>query len=386
MNKFNKILIIGAGITGITLAERFASKGNKVLIIDKRNHIGGNCYDCKNKDGVLIHKYGPHIFHTNDKEVWQYLSKFTDWIPYEHRVLGFIDGKFVPIPFNLISLHQLLPDKADFLEKKLIKTFGYNNKIPILELKKTKDEDFKFLANFVYKKVFLGYNLKQWGKRPEQLDSQVSNRVPVIISYDDRYFQDRHQGIPKWGYTKMFENMLKNKNIEIKLSTDYKKIKNKENFNAIFYTGPIDEFFDYKYGKLRYRCLNIKFKTLNQKEFQPAAVVNYPDLKYSYTRITEFKKLTQQKSRKTTIGIEKSGERGILAWPLLDAKNKRIFQKYQKEAELLKRRSVYFIGRLAEYKYYNMDEAIKVGLNLFNRIIYEQQATQRKNSSCSRNI
>ena len=369
-NKKNKILIVGAGITGITLAERFASKRSEVLLIEKRNHIGGNCYDYKNRDGILIHKYGPHIFHTNYKEVWDYLSQFTEWIPYQHKVLGFFNGKYAPIPFNLNTLYELLPQQADNLEKKLIKNFGNNKKIPILELKKTKDKDLKFLADFIYEKVFLGYNLKQWGKRPEQLDASVSNRVPIKISNDDRYFQDKYQGIPKNGYTEMFKKMLKNKNIEIRLNTDHKKIKNIKNFDIVFYTGPIDEFFGYKYGKLDYRCLNIRFKTLNKKEFQPAAVVNYPDLKYPYTRITEFKKLTQQKSQKTTIGIEKSGEKGILAWPLLDEKNKKIFQKYQKDVELLKKQSIYFIGRSAEYRYCNMDEAIKGSLDLFNNIIY----------------
>lgn len=359
-NKKNKILIVGAGITGITLAERFASKRSEVLLIEKRNHIGGNCYDYKNRDGILIHKYGPHIFHTNYKEVWDYLSQFTEWIPYQHKVLGFFNGKYAPIPFNLNTLYELLPQQADNLEKKLIKNFGNNKKIPILELKKTKDKDLKFLADFVYEKVFLGYNLKQWGKTPEQIDSLVSARVPIVISKDNRYFQDKYQGIPKNGYTKMFERMLKNKNVTLQLNTDFKEIQDKIKCDVIFYTGPIDDFFDYKYGKLDYRCLNIKFKTLNQKEFQPAAVVNYPDLKHPYTRITEFKKLTHQKHKKTAIGIEKSGEKGILAWPLLDKKNKNLFQKYLKEAEKLKKQNIYFVGRLAEYKYYNMDEIVKI--------------------------
>jgi len=367
-NKKNKILIVGAGITGITLAERFASKRSEVLLIEKRNHIGGNCYDYKNRDGILIHKYGPHIFHTNYKEVWDYLSQFTEWIPYQHKVLGFFNGKYAPIPFNLNTLYELLPQQADNLEKKLIKNFGNNKKIPILELKKTKDKDLKFLADFVYEKVFLGYNLKQWGKTPEQIDSLVSARVPIVISKDNRYFQDKYQGIPKNGYTKMFERMLKNKNVTLQLNTDFKEIQDKIKCDVIFYTGPIDDFFDYKYGKLDYRCLNIKFKTLNQKEFQPAAVVNYPDLKHPYTRITEFKKLTHQKHKKTAIGIEKSGEKGILAWPLLDKKNKNLFQKYLKEAEKLKKQNIYFVGRLAEYKYYNMDEAVKSALGISNKI------------------
>jgi len=360
-----KILIVGAGLTGITLAERFASSGNKILIVEKRNHIGGNCYDFKNKDGILIHKYGPHIFHTNYKEVWDYSSQFTQWIPYQHKVLGFVDGKLVPIPFNLNTLYELLPKQAENLEKKLIERFGYGKRIPILSLKKTKDKDLKFLADFIYRKIYLNYTQKNWGKKPEEIDFSITARVPILINRDDRYFQDRRQGIPKRGYTKMFERMLENKNIELKLNTDYKAIKNKIKYDLLFYTGPIDEFFNYKYGKLEYRCLKIKFKTLKKKEYQPAAVVNYPDLKYKFTRITEFKKLTQQKSSKTTIGFEYPGRKGFMAWPFLDKKTKKIYKKYWQEAEKLKEKNIYFAGRLAEYKYYDMDDAIKNSLDLF---------------------
>ena len=370
----NSIVIIGSGITGITLAERFVSKGNKILLIEKRNHIGGNCYDFRNKNGILVHKYGPHIFHTNYKEVWDYLSQFTDWIDYQHKVLGFIDEKYVPIPFNLNTLYKLLDQKlAEKLEEKLINKFGYNKKIPILELKITRDKDLKFLADFIYQKIYLNYTKKNWGKKPEEIDFSVTARVPVLINRDDRYFQDKYQGIPKEGYTKMFEKMLNNKNIEIRLKTDYKKVKDKLKYDLMFYTGPIDEFFDFKFGKLNYRCLKIKFKTLNKERYQPAAVVNYPALKYPFTRITEFKKLTQQKHKKTTIGIEYPGREGFMAWPFLDNKNQEIFQKYQQEVKKLKKKNIYFVGRLAEYKYYNMDEAVKRALDLFNKIIYEER-------------
>jgi len=369
--KNKNVLIVGAGITGITLAERFASKRNKVLIIEKRNQIGGNCYDFKNKAGILVHKYGPHIFHTNFKEVWDYLSKFTEWLPYEHKVLGFIDGKFVPIPFNLNSLYKLFSEeKVKKLEDKLIKKYGFNKKIPILELKKTNDKDLKFLANFIYRKIYLNYTQKQWGKKPENIDPRVTARVPIIISRDDRYFQDKYQGIPKEGYTKMFEKMLKNKDIKVILGTDYKKIKNKIKFDIMFYTGPIDEFFNYKFGKLEYLCLKIKFRNLNKENYQPAAVVNYPDLKYPFTRITEFKKLTQQRYKKTSIGIEFPGKEGFMAWSVLDEKNKKIFKKYLQEAKKLKKKNIYFTGRLAKYKYYNMDDVIKNTLDLCNKLVY----------------
>ena len=362
----SKILIIGAGITGITLAERFVSYGKKVLIIEKRNHIGGNCFDYRDENDILIHKYGPHIFHTNHKDVWEYLSKFTEWIDYQHKVLGFIDGKYVPIPFNLNTLYELLPKKlSEKLEKKLVNKFGYDKKIPILELKKNNDSDLKFLADFIYKKVFLHYTEKQWGLKPEEIDFLVTARVPVVISYDNRYFQDKHQGIPEHGYTKMFEEMLKNENIEMKLNINYKHIKKKVKYNKMFYTGPIDEFFNYKFGELGYRYLKTDLKTLNQKSYQPETVINYPDLEHPYTRITEFKKMTQQKHKKTTISKEFIGNKGSMAWPILNRENKGVFQKYWQEAEKLKNKNIYFIGRLAEYKYYDMDDAIKNVLDKF---------------------
>jgi len=364
------ILIIGSGITGITIAERFASKNRKVLIIDKRNHIGGNCYDFKDDDKILIHKYGPHIFHTKHKEVWDYLSKFTDWISYQHKVLGFIDGKFVPIPFNLNTLHELLPLRlAEELEKKLIHRFGYGEDISILKLRKIKDKNLKFLADFIYKKIFLYYSKKQWGILLEKIDFSVSERVPVVISRDDRYFYDKYQGVPKKGYTKMFKKMLQNKNIKIQLNINYKNFKNNFKYNILFYTGPIDEFFNYKFGKLDYRFLEIKFKTFIKKNYQPVAVVNYPGKQHKFTRITEFKKLTQQSNKKTVIGIEYPKNKGFIAWPILDNKNKRIFKKYQKEAEKLKKDNIYFIGRLAEYKYYNMDDAVKNSLDMVKDLI-----------------
>jgi len=365
-------LIVGAGFSGAVLAERIASQSNKkIMVIEKRDHVGGNCYDKKDKNDILVHKYGPHIFHTDCKEVWDYLSRFTEWIPYQHKVLGFIDGRKVTLPFNLNTLHELIPERlVERLERKLINNFGFNNKIPILEFKKIKDEDLKFLADFIYEKIFLHYTEKQWGLKPEEIESSVTARVPVVISYDDRYFHDRYQGIPKLGYTKLFEKMLQNPNIELLLGKDFKNIRRKLKVKKIFYTGAIDSFFNYQYGKLAYRCVDIDFQSKPIENYQPAAVVNYPN-DYDYTRITEFKKFTSNKSQNTTIGVEYPGNKGFMAWPVLNEKNKKIFREYWKEAEKLKSENIYFIGRLAEYKYYDMDDAIANALKIFKCAEYD---------------
>jgi len=360
-------IIIGAGISGIVIAERIANVlKEKVLIIEKRKEIGGNCYDYIDENGIIIHKYGPHIFHTDNKAVWDYLSQFTDWIPYQHKVLGFIDGKYVIIPFNLNTLHELMPVKlAERLEKKLINNFGFCKKVPILELKKTKDKDLKYLADFIYEKIFLHYTEKQWGIKPEEIDSSVTARVPVVVSEDDRYFHDRYQGIPKLGYTKLLEKMLQNKNIEVQLGKNFKDIKGKMKYKKVFYTGAIDEYFEYQFGKLDYRCVKINFQSWTKEGYQAVAVVNYPN-DYDYTRITEFKKFTMNKSKNTTIGIEYPGNNGFMAWPILNKKNKDIYEKYRKAAQRLKNNNIYFLGRLAEYKYYDMDDAVENSLKIFN--------------------
>lgn len=369
MANHKKILIVGSGITGATLAERFSSLGKEVLVVEKRNHTGGNCHDYTDKNGILLQKYGPHIFHTPEKEVWDYLSLFTDWIYYCHRVLGFIDGKFVPVPFNLDTLYDLLsPRLAGCLEEKLISKFGYDKKVLILELKKTKDKELKFLADFIYEKIFLHYTEKQWGIKPEEIDPSVMARVPVVISRDDRYYSDKYQGIPNKGYTKIFEQMLDKENIKVLLNKDFWQVKDKlGKYDLIFYTGPLDEFFDYKFGKLEYRCLKIDFKTLEKESFQPTSVVNYPN-DYDFTRITEFKKFRQEQTKKTVIGIEYPVDKAVPAWPLLSKKSKEIRQRYLREAEKLKKKNIYFVGRLAEFKYYDMDDAVKNALDLCKQL------------------
>lgn len=361
-------IIIGSGFSGSVLAERIANQLNeKVLVIEKRNHIGGNCYDYYNNDGILIHKYGPHIFHTNYKEVWDYLSSFTEWHAYEHSVLAMIDNKKVPVPFNLNSLHMLFKNNiASRLENKLINTYGINVKVPIFKLRESNESDLKVLADYIYERVFLNYNIKQWGMRPEELDSSVTERVPVFISRDNRYFQDQYQGIPKNNYIKIFKRMLGHKNIKILLNTDYKEIINSIKYKKLIYTGPIDYFFYYKHGKLPYRSMKFIFKTKNLEFFQKAAVINYPN-DYDFIRITEYKHLTGQKYSKTTISKEFPEDylegKNVPCYPTPIRENLILYKKYKKET--LKIPDVIFLGRLAEYKYYNMDEVIHKALKIF---------------------
>ena len=365
-------LIVGAGYSGSVVAERIASQLNKkVLIVDKRNHIGGNAYDYYNEHGILIHKYGPHIFHTNAKHVWDYLSNFTRWRQYFHKVLVVIDGKKVPLPFNINSIYKCFPPNlAARLEDKLIERFGYNKKVPILNLMNTTDKDLKFLSDFIYSNVFLNYNIKQWGLKPEELDKSVTARVPIFIGRDDRYFNDKYQGIPAHGYTALFKNILNHKNIFVLLNTDYKEVLDCIKFNKLIYTGPIDYFFDYQFGKLPYRSLRFDFVTVNNEYFQEVAQINYPN-DYDYTRITEFKHLTGQKTNMTTIAYEYPQkyfpDKNDPYYPILNEKNNDLFKKYYKETKKLK--EVIFLGRLADYKYYNMDQVVARALTVFEKKI-----------------
>ncbi|MGO9387443.1 MAG: UDP-galactopyranose mutase [Methanobacterium sp.] len=373
-------IIVGAGLAGCVMAERIANVLNKkVLLIEKRDHVGGNCYDYYDENGILVHKYGPHIFHTDMKHVWEYLSQFTEWFNYQHKVLGCINNKMVPLPFNLNSLHVLFSkDLADDLERKLIDEFGWNAKIPIMELNKVKDKDLKFLADFIYEKVFLNYTKKQWGMKPEDLDPLVTGRVPILTSKDDNYFNDKYQGLPKFGYNKMFQNMLSNRKINVRLGIDYKEIINidyNENGLMLFgedfqgeliYTGRIDEFFNYYLGELPYRSLNFVFENLNQNHYQNVGVVNYPN-EHEFTRITEFKHLTGQISDSTTITKEYPreliSENCIPYYPIPKKEGSEIYQKYKMRS--IKFNNLILVGRLAEYKYYDMDQVVVKTLEIF---------------------
>lgn len=366
------IVIVGAGITACVLAEQLAKQGRSILIIEQRNHIGGNCYDFRNDNNLLIHKYGPHIFHTNKEEVWQYLSNFTDWEPYTHRVLADVEGKLVPIPFNLNSLRECFPTSlANQLETKLLERFGYGKKVSILDLRKEVDEDLQFLSNYIYEKVFVGYTTKQWDVSPTDLDPSVTGRVPVFISRDNRYFQDKYQSLPRLGYTEMFKNMLDHKNIHILLATNYFDIHQQLQYEKMIFTGKIDTFFDCKFGALPYRDLRFEFIDYNLEHFQEVAQVNYP-CNHDYTRITDFSRFyNRTKHFGTSIAKEFSCEHNPLEnlspyYPVPNEESEIIFQKYLYEAK--NNENIIFAGRLGNYKYYNMDDAVSKALELVKRI------------------
>ena len=341
------------------MARLLAEKDQSVLVIDRRSHIGGNCFDYKDKNGINIHKYGPHIFRTDNEKIWQFLSRFTFWHNYTHKVRACIDGKEVPIPFNFTAIDALFDtQKAKVFKEKLIVNYGENKKVPILELKKSADKDLQELADFIYEKVFYHYTLKQWGFKPEELEGDALARVPVYTSYYDGYFTEKYQAIPANGYTKMVENILNHPNIKVQLNTDYKDLKD-TSYEHLFYTGSIDEFFDYQLGKLPYRSLTFEFKTLEREKFQNVAVVNYTG-KESYTRITEFKHFLSENSSKTTLAYEYPAAFEIgkneRYYPIPRQENEQLYKQYLTLAK--KEKNIHFLGRLGAYQFYSMQSAI----------------------------
>ena len=367
-------VIVGAGLTGCTIAEYITSHTDKkVLIIEQREHIAGNCYDFRDEHNILVQKYGPHIFHTKYESVWEYLSKFTEWETYEHYVLGNIEGNYVPIPFNLVSIKKCFPEElATRIEKKLLSKFEYGTKIPILDLCNYKDKDLEFLYNFIYKNVFEGYTSKQWGIPLYELSKTVSERIPVFISNDCRYFQDKYQAIPRLGYTELCKNMLRNKNIHILLSTNYFDIANQIEYDKLIYSGKIDTFFNYKYGHLPYRDLDFEFIYYDLEKFQPVAQVNYPNSN-DFTRITEFIHFyNTQKHIGTVIAKEYSKEHNPelnLApyYPVPNKKSELMIKKYL--AEVKKKNNILFAGRLGDYKYYNMDDTVYRAIEVAKKLV-----------------
>jgi UDP-galactopyranose mutase len=342
-----------------------------VLILERRAHIGGNAYDVVNQNGILVHQYGPHIFHTNSDAVWRYLSNFTEWRSYEHRVLGLIEGKLVPIPFNLVSLAALFPvNAAKNIEKALISQFGLGKKVPILKLRQSDHAEIRDFADYVYRVVFEGYTIKQWQLRPEQLSPSVTARVPVSISRDDRYFQDTYQGMPLNGYTTMFRRMLDHPNIEVVLNHDWSSAELKCQHTAVLCTGAIDEFLDYRFGPLPYRTLRFEERTLREVQHQRVATVNYPN-DYDYTRITEQKMITGQQAPVTTLMTEYPGPhepgKTIAYYPIPRDENQVLYRKYVQAAEV-EYPHIRFAGRLADYQYYNMDQACARALKLASEL------------------
>lgn len=358
-------LIVGAGFAGAVAAERMARcHGKKVLVIDRRRHVGGNAYDHYNENGILVHRYGPHIFHTNSDQVFQYLSQFTSWRSYEHKVLASVDGKLVPVPINRDTVNLLYG--LNLASDEEVEAFFASRAEPRATLKTSEDVVVSKVGRDLYEKLFRNYTRKQWGKDPSELEALVTARIPVRTNRDDRYFTDRHQAMPKHGYTYMFENMLDHKNISIELGCDFRDVMKHVTYREVIYTGPVDEFFDFRYGELPYRSLRFRHETLNTEYLQPVAVVNYPN-NHAYTRVTEFKHLTGQTHSKTSVVYEYPASEGDPYYPVPTPENGALYKRYAELAAAHKR--VHFVGRLATYRYYNMDQVVAQSLTLCKQLI-----------------
>jgi UDP-galactopyranose mutase len=357
-------LIVGAGFAGTVLAERLASQaGKRVLILDKRNHIGGNAYDHYNEDGILVHRYGPHIFHTNCERIFTYLSQFTEWRPYEHRVLASVDGQLLPIPINRTTVNRLY-DLSLQTEEECDAFFAARAE-PKEHCRTSEDVVVSKVGRELYEKFFRGYTRKQWGLDPSELDAQVTARVPTRTNVDDRYFNDTYQVMPRHGYTRMFERLLAHPNIKIMLNTDYRELARVIPYREMIFTGPIDQYFDYCFGKLPYRSLEFRHETLDQEQALPVAVVNYPN-DHDYTRVTEFKHLTGQQHPKTSVVYEFPRAEGDPYYPIPKPECTALYNQYKELAEVTP--GVHFVGRLATYKYYNMDQVVSQSLATFDKI------------------
>ena len=376
-------LIIGAGFAGAVCARELAERGNKqVLVLERRDHIGGNAYDCPDQTGILIHRYGPHIFHTNDQRVYEYLSRFTQWLDYQHRVVANVYGQLMPIPFNLRSLEVAFGDRAAQLEEKLLSAYGPEHKVTILELRENTDPELRKVADYVYEHVFVHYTMKQWGQTPEQIDPNTTARVPVFLSRDDRYFQDRWQGMPKDGYTPMFQRMLDHPNITVITGSDARdrldlsagqvKLDGEAFSGPVVYTGAVDELFSFRFGRLPYRGLKFQFQTHNTEFFQTHGTVNYT-VDRPYTRITEFKHMTGQVKKACTTTVKEfsyayTGAEGETPYyAIINPENNALYQQYKSLADSYD--NLHLLGRLAEYKYYNMDAIVAQALALADTLL-----------------
>lgn len=377
-------IVVGAGYAGSVVARELAQKGGRrVCLLERRGHIGGNAYDCLDDAGILIHLYGPHIYHTFNKEVHEFLSRFVEFNDYEHRVLANINGQLMPVPFNHTSLLLAFgEERGEYLYGKLVQRFGENRKVPILELRATGDPELDEVAEYVYRNIFLYYTMKQWGQTPDQVDPSVTGRVPVFVGDDDRYFQSPYQGMPKTSYTDLFEHMLDHPGIDVFLGVDARDVIDVVDGKTVamgspyegqvVFTGPLDELFKFEFGALPYRTLNLDFETLPVDRFQKAATVNYTTTE-DFTRITEFKLLTGQVLEgSTTILREYSaayepGSGQTPYYAILNDENRELHRKYLAKVEGVG--NFHVVGRLAEYRYYDMDGVVASALGLASRLL-----------------
>ena len=366
-------LVVGAGFAGSVIAERLASQhGARILLIDRRPHIGGNAYDEPNEAGILYHKYGPHIFHTNSQQVVDYLSQFTEWRPYEHRVRAVVRDKLVPIPINRTTLNELFDldlrtddEAADYLASRAE---------PVDEIVTSEDVVINAVGRELYELFFRGYTRKQWALDPSELDKSVTARIPTRTNTDDRYFADTFQAMPADGYTAMFRRILNNPLIEIRTGVDYRDVRNEVEYDHLIFTGPIDEYFDYRFGKLPYRSLKFDHQTLEQEQFQETGTVNYPSEDVPYTRISEYKHLTGQQSPVTTVTYEYPSAQGDPYYPIPRPENQELFKRYEALGDQTE--GVTFVGRLATYRYYNMDQIVGQALATFRRMDEKRELTR----------
>lgn len=375
-------LIVGAGFAGAVLAERLAARsGKRVLVLDRRPHIGGNAYDAYDDAGILVHRYGPHIFHTNSERIFNYLSRFTAWRPYEHRVLAYVDGRMVPIPINLTTINELYG--LDLTPEGMEAFLSERAEAPEI-IRTSRDVVLAAVGSDLYQKFFEGYTRKQWGVDPSMLDKSVTARIPTRTNTDDRYFGDQFQAMPRHGYTRMFNNMLDHRNIKVMLNTDYREVVQEIPHDRMIYTGPIDEFFNYRFGPLPYRSLQFRHVTLDRPNFQPRAVINYPSPKVPYTRITEYKHLTGQSHEKTSISFEFPCAEGDPYYPIPNPENAALYKRYQVLANTVP--GVWFVGRLATYRYYNMDQVVGQALALYQQLSKMDGLIESSENDPSENI
>ena len=356
-------LVVGAGFSGAVLAERLASQLNeRVLVIDRREHVAGNAFDHRDGAGLLVHRYGPHIFHTNSEQVFKHLSQFTAWHPYEHRVLGRVDGQLVPIPINLDTINRLY--RLNLTTDELEGWFAARAE-PKEEIRTSEDVIVARVGRELYEKFFRNYTLKQWALDPSQLDKSVTARVPIRTNRDDRYFTDRFQAMPRDGYTSMFQRMLAHRNITVRLGTEYREVVGAKAFRRVIFTGPVDEYFGFRFGKLPYRSIRFRHETLRQRQFQAVGTVNYPQ-DQEFTRISEYKHMTGQKHPWTSITYEYPTADGDPYYPVPRPENQAIYKQYEALADA--ERHTWFVGRLATYRYLNMDQVVGQALAVFRRI------------------